>query len=185
MGGVVELKNTDSTHNDLMKPHIMPRGLLHLIVMSLLKNDELSGSEIMNTLGKKTEERWRPSPGSIYPILDTMLNEGFIELARIVGKNKKYSLTTKGEKRMLKMLKHRPELEDRAQLGMVLWFQFLDPDEQVQIHASMLMAPLHFLKETISNVSDAQKKELLRELNAAKKELDDITSTLSNDFSEE
>ncbi len=156
-----------------------------MIVMSLLKKREMSGSDIMNSLNQRTDGKWRPSPGSIYPILDSMLKDDSIELVRIDGKNKIYRLTTKGKEQMKRMLRHRPELEDRAQLGMILWFQFLDPSEQAQVHTSMLMATLHFLKDTSSNLSDSQKKNLLHDLNIASKELSGIASVLSSDINEE
>lgn len=51
-----------------------------------------SGSEIMDMMEGNLQGWWRPSPGSIYPMLRGMEEEGVLSKS----KGKKYSLTEKG-----------------------------------------------------------------------------------------
>ena len=39
----------------------------------------MSGSEIMEELEKRTGGRWKPSPGSVYPLLAWLLESGYTE----------------------------------------------------------------------------------------------------------
>ena len=71
------------------------RGHLKPIILTLLEKEQLSGSELV----EKIEETisWKPSYGSVYPLLDNLVKEGLA--VKIVEKKKKsYKLTTKGKK---------------------------------------------------------------------------------------
>ena len=51
------------------------RGLRHY-VLELLNEKPLKGSEIMSAIAEKTMDRWKPSPGSIYPLLRNLESLG-------------------------------------------------------------------------------------------------------------
>lgn len=55
----------------------VPRGILHHITLQILKKGPMSGSELMEEIEQYTD--WRPSPGSIYPLLSHLSDEGVIE----------------------------------------------------------------------------------------------------------
>ena len=67
---------------------------LRPIVLDLLSDDPKKGSEIMSAMEEKTEGRWRPSPGSIYPMLAGMEAEGLIQK----NPDGRYSLSEDGKK---------------------------------------------------------------------------------------
>jgi DNA-binding PadR family transcriptional regulator len=76
---------------------LVPRGFLSSYVLLILKEGPLHGYEIM----KKIEERtgfWRPSPGTIYPLLRSLVKNGLIEVISENDRAKKYKLTQKGKK---------------------------------------------------------------------------------------
>lgn len=80
-------------HKHRMGP---PRGMLRHIVLQILKNRPMSGSELMDEIEEYTE--WRPSPGSIYPLLNRLKEEGLIEKYRNDDPNlKRFSLTEQGK----------------------------------------------------------------------------------------
>jgi DNA-binding PadR family transcriptional regulator len=77
----------------------VPKGLLRFYVFKLLKSKPMSGSEIMNEIEAQTGGRWKPSPGSIYPLLTWLRENGYAEeLPREVSGVKRYMLTEKGAK---------------------------------------------------------------------------------------
>jgi DNA-binding PadR family transcriptional regulator len=78
----------------------VPKGFLRLHVLRLLKEKAMSGSEMMEEIEKQTGGRWKPSPGSVYPLLAGLQENSFIqEIPRKKGDiRKRYKLTEKGEK---------------------------------------------------------------------------------------
>lgn len=54
------------------------RGLRYWI-LSLLSREPKNGAEIMDSVEQMTRGWWRPSPGSIYPLLESMEEEGLIK----------------------------------------------------------------------------------------------------------
>jgi len=77
----------------------VPKGFLRYIVLRLLKEKAMSGSEIVEEIEKQTDGRWKPSPGSVYPLLAWLQDSGYTkELPKEEGGIKRYMLTDKGEK---------------------------------------------------------------------------------------
>ena len=76
-----------------------PRGLLRFFVLKLLKEKPMSGTEIVDEIEKETGGRWKPSPGSIYPLLAWLQDKGYTkELPKEEGGMKRYMLRKKGER---------------------------------------------------------------------------------------
>ena len=76
----------------------LPRGLLRFLVLNMLREKPMSGTEIVEVIEKQTEGNWKPSPGSIYPLLAWLSNKGFTkELPKQDG-FKRYSYTALGNK---------------------------------------------------------------------------------------
>ncbi|HWK21251.1 MAG TPA: PadR family transcriptional regulator [Microbacteriaceae bacterium] len=79
-------------------PRRRSRGDVRAAVLSLLGAEgaeHLNGYAIMKTIAERTEGAWSPSPGSIYPTLQQLVDEGLIAP---VGKGRKteYTLTDEG-----------------------------------------------------------------------------------------
>lgn len=53
-------------------------GGMKYYVLWLLSQRPMRGSEIIEEVQKQTMGWWTPSPGTIYPLLSTLLNDGFI-----------------------------------------------------------------------------------------------------------
>ena len=52
---------------------------LRMVVISMLSNSPKNGVEIMDELERMTQGWWRPSPGSVYPLLEQLTSEGLIK----------------------------------------------------------------------------------------------------------
>ena len=70
----------------------IPRGFSRFYVLSLLKEQQLTGKEIIESAAKESNGMWKPSPGLVYPLLGRLLQEGLIE----ENANGRYSITKKG-----------------------------------------------------------------------------------------
>jgi len=77
---------------------IVPKGFLRYEVLKLLSEKPMSGSELMSEIEKKTNGYWKPSPGSIYPLLAWLQEKRYIKEApeQEVG-IKRYVLTDHGK----------------------------------------------------------------------------------------
>ena len=74
------------------------RGFLSFIVLKLVSKKNMSGEDISQELKKRKGAK--PSPGTIYPVLKSLSQNGFIQEVKNSGKMKKYKLTKKGQKEL-------------------------------------------------------------------------------------
>jgi len=111
---------------------MVPKGFLRYRVLKLLSEKPMSGSEIMGEIEKETEGHWRPSPGSIYPLLSWLQDKGYIKEADGVEAGvKRYSLTDTGKTFLTEHDQRRSEMRKRfAHFGPgpgfmgPMWFEF-------------------------------------------------------------
>jgi len=71
------------------------RGFLSFLILWMLRNDKMNGSEITDEMEKRKGRRF--SPGTIYPVLKKLKDKGLI----IDDEEKRYSLTEKGKKELI------------------------------------------------------------------------------------
>ncbi len=76
----------------------VPRGLLLFLVLKLLTEKPMSGAEIVEEIERETDGRWKPSPGSIYPLLASLQDKGYTNES-LTGESgmKQYVLTDEGK----------------------------------------------------------------------------------------
>ena len=85
-------------------------GYLRLIVMKTLANRKLSGYDLIKQIEKDTGT-WKPSFGSIYPLLEKLLKEKLVQVD-VRGRRKLYFLTNEGKKHLLIIDKSKNILVD-------------------------------------------------------------------------
>jgi len=96
----------------------VPKGFLRYSVLEMLKEKPMSGSEIMSEIEEKTRGYWKPSPGSVYPLLAWLQDNGMIEeLQREEGGVKRYTLTEQGKK----FLEEEPKFRAGMHRGLKFW----------------------------------------------------------------
>ena len=61
------------------------RGDVRLAVLMLLREEPRNGYQLMQEIEARSEGRWRPSPGSVYPTLAQLEDEGLIRAAERDG----------------------------------------------------------------------------------------------------
>lgn len=52
---------------------------LRFTILAVLRSGPKNGAEIMDSVEKMTFGMWRPSPGSLYPMLQKMVDENMIK----------------------------------------------------------------------------------------------------------
>lgn len=72
------------------------RGAIRAAALLLLADGPLNGYQLMQELEERSGGVWRPSPGSVYPTLSQLEDEGLIEAADADGR-KLWSLTDAGK----------------------------------------------------------------------------------------
>jgi DNA-binding PadR family transcriptional regulator len=76
---------------------MVPKGFVRYQVLESLSEKPMSGSEIIDEIETRTNGRWKPSPGSIYPLLAWLQDNGHVkELPAEQGGMKRYELTQSG-----------------------------------------------------------------------------------------
>jgi DNA-binding PadR family transcriptional regulator len=70
----------------------IPRGFSRQYILSLLKEQPMTGKEIIDRATLQSGGRWKPSPGLIYPLLGRLLDDGLV----IEENDGRYAITKKG-----------------------------------------------------------------------------------------
>lgn len=73
----------------------MRRGDIRTALLSALEEGPAHGYELINRLEQKSSGMWRPSPGSVYPTLQLLEDEGLVNSEKQEGK-RVYQLTDAG-----------------------------------------------------------------------------------------
>lgn len=175
---------------------MVPKGFLRYQVLKLLNEKPMSGSELMSEIEKQTEGHWKPSPGSIYPLLAWLQDKGYIKEAD--GQEagvKRYSLTDEGKDFLQEHVKTREEMRKRFRhfgppgpgfMGPT-WFEFRsEKGRELLITAKdMAMALWNFNDKLRGKYSEKALKDVQQVLEEATKKIEDITKQLQKDKEKE
>jgi DNA-binding PadR family transcriptional regulator len=158
---------------------IVPKGFIRYHVLESLSEKPMSGSEIMDEIEKRTNGRWKPSPGSVYPLLAWLQDNGYLkELPTDQSGLKRYELTQNGKKLLEEQRKIKMEFRKDAKffappfLG-ALWFR-IPPEKTAGVRESMHRAMSAFFELGAS----LEKKFSKEALDQARKVLDDTANRL-------
>jgi DNA-binding PadR family transcriptional regulator len=102
---------------------IVPKGFLRYQLMKKLNEKPMSGSEIMTELESETKGYWRPSPGSIYPLLAWLQDQNLIKEAEQTDPGiRRYTLTDSGKTFLETETKSREEINKHMQNLGDMWY---------------------------------------------------------------
>jgi DNA-binding PadR family transcriptional regulator len=71
------------------------RGDIRAAILALLAEQPMHGYQIIREIGERSEGAWTPSPGSVYPTLQQLTDEGLVRSSETEGK-RVYELTDEG-----------------------------------------------------------------------------------------
>ncbi|BBZ36857.1 hypothetical protein MCNF_54620 [Mycolicibacterium confluentis] len=70
---------------------------MRIAILKLLAERPMHGYEMIQEIAERTQQLWKPSPGSVYPTLQMLEDEGLIVAAAEQGGSKKlFELTEQG-----------------------------------------------------------------------------------------
>ncbi|MCW4030566.1 MAG: PadR family transcriptional regulator [Candidatus Bathyarchaeota archaeon] len=167
---------------------MVPKGFLRYHVLSALNDKPMSGSELMDQLQKQTGGHWKPSPGSIYPLLAWLQDNQYIQELPPENGLKRYQLTQSGKELLEEQTKIREKFTaDAGFMGSPFFDHFCHevPEEKTcQIRTSLkrlMVASMAIGKTLRENYSEKTLDEALKVLDEASAKLEEMNKHLKGE----
>jgi len=91
----------------------MGRGDVRAAILSLLLEQPMHGYQIIRQIEERTDGRWKPSAGSVYPTLQLLADEGLVT-ATMAQDRKTYELTEAGREAAAEVVDDTPWAKEEA-----------------------------------------------------------------------
>ncbi|MDH5596006.1 MAG: PadR family transcriptional regulator [Candidatus Bathyarchaeota archaeon] len=164
----------------------VPKGFLRYYVLRLLKEKPMSGSEIMEEIEKETDGRWKPSPGSIYPLLAWLKDNDYTkELSKEESGIKRYTLTEQGgrffeeQTKLGERLRRKLELLAPLPLGGFWFSPHSEKLRKIQGPQRQFIRTLFNLRRTLEeNLTDQALEEVGEFLNSTTEKIEELCKKL-------
>jgi DNA-binding PadR family transcriptional regulator len=164
----------------------VPRGLLRFLVLNMLAKKPMSGVEIVEVIENETGGRWKPSSGSVYPLLAQLHDRGYtVEQPSEEMGMKRYALTAKGKSFLEKQVSFGQKLLDKLEFIVPLLiggFQFDLNDEKIlsgtREPAKRVVTALLDLRPVNLPLTEQDTKQIEKILNECADELEKIVKRI-------
>ncbi len=166
---------------------MVPKGFLRYHVLQALNEKPMSGSELMEQIQKQTGGHWKPSPGSIYPLLAWLQDNQYIKEMPTENGLKRYELTQSGKELLEEQTKVRDKFTaDQSFMTPFFdrFFSSLPESKRQEIRSSMkglFVSSVKLMKNLKENYSEKDLDEALQVLSDAKKKIDEINDRLTGE----
>ena len=153
----------------------IPRGFSRQYILSLLKDQPMTGKEIIDKATVQSDGKWKPSPGLIYPLLGRLLEEGLVT----EDKDGRYAITKKGLEITSDMESFgsilQKQIDVMLRVGNVGKFMAMDLIDRVTTIGSVLSSNLdsmtqeerskykEFLQNELKKLDEQQAKDAAKE----------------------
>jgi len=158
----------------------VPRGMLYHSVLRMLDTSVMSGSEIAEELERRTG--WRPSPGSIYPLLGRMKERGLVvEVESGEPGLKRFGLTDRGREMLKEHVERSEAFAKKFHSIRSVWNRmFRGMDEEMHVANMRLLEAVEALSPYLKGEGAKEARGVIRlsivkaaeELEALKKRLE-------------
>jgi DNA-binding PadR family transcriptional regulator len=135
------------------------RGDLRYMVLALLEERPMHGYEVMQALEKEAGGWYTPSPGSVYPVLQLLQDQGYVTSEERDGK-RTYSITDAGR---AFLEENRDRVEDVADRVSSFARRFTGPDMRDLTKSFVKFAQVSF-EEAVKQSGDTDAMDRLREI---------------------
>lgn len=150
-------------------------GEMRYVILKLLKERPMHGYEVMKALTDETDGWYRPSPGTVYPTLQWLEDEGLIVGEQVNGK-KVYSITDAG---LEFLVDNQPIVEDIFErVEETIDSLFSDPMPDVTRLVGQLLSKTYQVAWNVRNDGERQ-QALTSILEKTIQELDALTEAQS------
>jgi len=167
---------------------MVPKGFIRYRVLEALSDKPMSGSEIMEKIQKQTGGFWKPSPGSVYPLLSWLQDNGCIKELPLDDGLKRYEITKSGRTLLEEQKSIRKNLREKVGFLPAPFFDNLftklSSENRIEIHNSIRKMAIAFfqlgtlLQDKFSEQAINEAKEVLDE---ATRRFTEITSRLKGE----
>jgi DNA-binding PadR family transcriptional regulator len=151
----------------------------------MLSEKPMSGTEIAEQIEEQTGGRWKPSPGSIYPLLAWMQKKGFTKES-LKGEEglKRYSFTVEGSKFLNKQVELGQDFLNKLEflLPMLIGgLQFGSCNEKLgdaKEPAGQLVNAFITIRHNLDDLSQKDAEEIAQTLRECSEKLEKIATRL-------
>ncbi len=97
----------------------MGRGDVRTAILALLTEGPMHGYQLIRAIEERTDGRWKPSAGSIYPTLQLLADEGLVT-SEMSQDRKTYTLTQEGTEAAAEVMDSTPWAKAESSEGSML-----------------------------------------------------------------
>jgi DNA-binding PadR family transcriptional regulator len=119
------------------------RGDVPFALLRALEDEPQNGYQLMQAIEERSGGRWRPSPGSVYPALAQLEDQGFVQSVERDGQ-KLYEITDAGREHLAERHEHPAPWEDD------------DPASQTIVGVRKLVGQVAAAAMQVAQVADEQ-----------------------------
>ncbi len=138
--------------------HKAGRGDIRAAILALLTEEPKHGYQIIREIGDRSEGAWLPSPGSVYPTLQQLTDEGLVRSTETDGK-RVYELTDEG----------RAQAESRT--GDLPWEEAVEADDDLVALRDLVFQVIAAARQVAHAGTKAQLEAAQQVLRTARKSL--------------
>ena len=164
---------------------MVPKGFIRYHVLEALNEKPMSGSELMEEIEKHTGGFWKPSPGSVYPLLAWLQDNEYIRELPAENGLKRYELTQNGKSLLEEQKKIRKKFREEAGFMPGQFFDSflmkITPEKAGEIRNSMkglAIAMFQIGNALRENYSEEALSEALRVVDETSKKLEEISKKM-------
>ncbi len=165
----------------------MPKGFIRYHVLEALNEKPMSGSELTEVIEKHTGGCWKPSPGSIYPLLSMLQKNGYIKELSVENGLRRYGLTESGKTLLAEQKKIHKMVKETGFMPSPFFdtmFMKIPAEKANQVHNSIkrfAIASFHLGNTLRENYSEQALNEALSILEEASAKTDTLTKKLKGE----
>jgi DNA-binding PadR family transcriptional regulator len=167
---------------------MVPKGFIRYHVLEALNEKPMSGSEIMGEIEKNTSGFWKPSPGSIYPLLSWLQDNGYVKELPTENGLKRYELTENGKALLQEQKKIRQKFREAGFAPSPPFFDIahkkLGAEKTLEARNSMrrLDRAIFQLDAALQeNFSEQALNEVLKTVDETSRKLEEIAKKIKSD----
>jgi DNA-binding PadR family transcriptional regulator len=131
-----------------------------MLLISLLADAPSNGYGLIKSIAERTENQWKPSPGSVYPTLSQLVDEGLVE-GTGSGRGEEYRLTDEG----------RAYATDNAEAMQSAWDDLAGQKQGDDPLYSSFFKLAKAIRQFDSEATPEQRKAIAEQLDAVRREL--------------
>ena len=182
-------RHTNGAHKRNWMRHtaMVPKGFIRFQVLGALNEKPMSGSELMEQIENHAGGFWKPSPGSIYPLLAWLQDSGYIKELPTENGMKRYELTDTGKSLLdeqRSIMKKFKETMGFPQSPFSNFFTKVPPEKAAKIHDAIKHAGTAMFQLSIAlqeNFSEQALEEAIKAVEEAAEKLEEVTKKIKSE----